>query len=545
MKKKIILGIAAAGTALAMLPLFAAFEAHVINVTAKIENALAVQTDWIDFGTVFPQEHLNQPLAIELSQSFKDEDRVDDVNYFIRQKPKCAITKDNGTTLVDEPLATTGHIEIIENQETRVNCGVPPRILTEGETWGLLPSLCEYISKDGGEEDGRSDENDGTTPSFHKPWVIVQGDDPSTPNVETSYIDYTDTPGKLIKSLGDEIDNWVIDLAVPCFGGFCAQDWENFVHGINPEAIPAEYTQLIANEHKVFGCDLWVEVSGVSVTPTPTPTPSPTPTPRPEVGANLSDYVAPTCNVTVSTTDSIQTAVTAAGVGDVVCVDSTYDGSGDSAAIRIENSGVTLAATVRGVDLFDPVVLSASNVTITGFDGVIGQAESISEQAAFYLDNDADLAEISFNTVTSGTGVGILTETGAALGGGLIANNVISGASGAGIYTNPHTGVFTIEFNDINDNAAGIGGLMGATVRNNEFEHTTSGSEAIGIDSTFDSNVAIVNFNNFLNDTEYNDYGAVAIADAENNFWSTSGVSQTTAGQIDFTPEEASAFPHN
>ncbi|KKU51516.1 MAG: hypothetical protein UX74_C0026G0016, partial [Parcubacteria group bacterium GW2011_GWA2_47_10b] len=30
MKKKIVLGLAAAGTAVAMIPLFAAFEAHVI-----------------------------------------------------------------------------------------------------------------------------------------------------------------------------------------------------------------------------------------------------------------------------------------------------------------------------------------------------------------------------------------------------------------------------------------------------------------------------------------------------------------------------------
>jgi hypothetical protein len=56
----------------------------------------------------------------------------------------------------------------------------------------------------------------------------------------------------------------MIDLAVPCFGGYCAQDWADFVHGVNPEANPADFTQPIANEHKVFGCDLWVEVTGVS-----------------------------------------------------------------------------------------------------------------------------------------------------------------------------------------------------------------------------------------------------------------------------------------
>src|SRR3989338_430145 len=87
--KKILMGLAAAGTAIAMVPLFAAFEAHVINVTAKIENALTVSTEHIDFGTVFPQEQIDKFFDVALSQSFLDEDRVDDIEYIIRQKPKC------------------------------------------------------------------------------------------------------------------------------------------------------------------------------------------------------------------------------------------------------------------------------------------------------------------------------------------------------------------------------------------------------------------------------------------------------------------------
>ena len=98
MKKKIILGIAAAGTAIAMLPLFAAFEAHVINVTAKIENALNVPIvkDGMQFGTVFPQEKLDKTFDVTLSQSFQDENRVDDVTYEIRQKPKCGVVEPGG-----------------------------------------------------------------------------------------------------------------------------------------------------------------------------------------------------------------------------------------------------------------------------------------------------------------------------------------------------------------------------------------------------------------------------------------------------------------
>ncbi len=272
MKKQIALGLGAVALAVTTLPLFAAFEAHVINVTAKIENALKVDPKFLNFGTVFPQEKLEKPIDIELSQSFKDEGRVDDVEYFIRQKPKCAITWDNGTKF-DETIGAdgkhintaTGHIKLGDNPATQgvtetswIDCGPAPRELTTGETWGVLPNLCPYLSKHSQivSRDPSIKYEDGALDSFHKPWVI-DGDT----------ITWTDVQGRLAKSNEDIKDTWMIDLAVPCFGGYCAQDWESFVHGINASANPAEYTQPIANEHKVFGCDLWVEVSGVSTQP--------------------------------------------------------------------------------------------------------------------------------------------------------------------------------------------------------------------------------------------------------------------------------------
>src|SRR3990167_10259574 len=88
--KKLLFGLAAAGTALAMVPLFAAFEAHVINVTAKIENALFVHPESIEYGTVFPQEHLLSDFFITFSRSFSEtaQNRVGKVDYVIKQKPK-------------------------------------------------------------------------------------------------------------------------------------------------------------------------------------------------------------------------------------------------------------------------------------------------------------------------------------------------------------------------------------------------------------------------------------------------------------------------
>ncbi|TSC81663.1 MAG: hypothetical protein G01um101420_909 [Parcubacteria group bacterium Gr01-1014_20] len=265
--KKLLAVFGAVAIALVGASMFAAFEAHVVNVTARIENALGVSTGAINFGTVFPQEHLNKPLDVQLSDSFMREDRVDDVEYFIRQKPKCAITSQNGT-VADLANTATGHVIptlddplTLEVDESKggtaytIDCGPTPRELTTGESWGVLPSLCEYISK---EEDGTPGEgNDETMPSFHTPWTVSGGQ-----------VNWNDTDGRLAKSEQDIVDNWNIDLAVPCFGGNCAQDWADFVADINPNAgDPNQWTQPLANEHMIFGCDLWVEVSGVSEAP--------------------------------------------------------------------------------------------------------------------------------------------------------------------------------------------------------------------------------------------------------------------------------------
>lgn len=46
-----------------------AYEAHLINVKAHVENALTVNTAEVDFGTVFPQEFLKVHRSISLSES--------------------------------------------------------------------------------------------------------------------------------------------------------------------------------------------------------------------------------------------------------------------------------------------------------------------------------------------------------------------------------------------------------------------------------------------------------------------------------------------
>jgi len=85
MKKKILLTFVAVAAVAVGVVGMSAFEAHVINVTAMIENALQVNTEPIQFGTVFPQEAIDREINIALSSSFQAEGRVDDVNYVKNQ----------------------------------------------------------------------------------------------------------------------------------------------------------------------------------------------------------------------------------------------------------------------------------------------------------------------------------------------------------------------------------------------------------------------------------------------------------------------------
>ena len=88
--------------------------------------------------------------------------------------------------------------------------------------------------------------NDTAVPAFHDPF------DPA--NFAT---------GRIEKFGFDVGDTWVIDLAVPCFEGQCAQDWDDFVLNLNPAADPDEYKLPQSLESEVFGCDLWFEVTDI------------------------------------------------------------------------------------------------------------------------------------------------------------------------------------------------------------------------------------------------------------------------------------------
>jgi len=229
MNKKIILGLVAVVVVAGGVAGMSAFEAHIINVTAKIENALAVNTEAIDFGTVFPQEYLERPFTVSLSSSFLAEDqlRLGDVEYKIVQKPKCI--NDAGEYA---PVDYATH-----------EC---PAGYTE------MPDLCRFLSKMCVECD-----NDTPVASYYN--KSTNSCSIPDPHVASGYLVkcYPNDPD--CSGPGDIEDCWKVDLKVPPVTGCEGQEW--------PLSC-ADWT--VPTNGAVYGCDLWIEVTGFSALVEPT-----------------------------------------------------------------------------------------------------------------------------------------------------------------------------------------------------------------------------------------------------------------------------------
>jgi hypothetical protein len=106
-----------------------------------------------------------------------------------------------------------------------------------------LPLLCPFLSKH--ELDAAGAPTTNGIDAFHGPltgWTL-------TNTINTQVL------GHLSKQDQDISDTWDIDLHAPCFAGQCAQD----------NVIPVAYQPDSSLDGKIFGCDLWVEVTGISL----------------------------------------------------------------------------------------------------------------------------------------------------------------------------------------------------------------------------------------------------------------------------------------
>ena len=201
---------------------FSAFEAHVINVTAHIENALSVNTTPIEFGTVFPQEYVEKQFDMRLSDSFLQSGRVDDVEYVINQKSKCKAA---------DPQNPVQYVPV-NYWDDECPAG-----------YAKMLSLCPFLSKTDADPE---DKNDTSEPSY-----FVAATDGTLPVAAHCQTVTTQAGGRLTKEGNDISDAWIVDLKVPPVAGTVGQDW--------PTGCPT-----VPENEKDYGCDLWIEVGGLS-----------------------------------------------------------------------------------------------------------------------------------------------------------------------------------------------------------------------------------------------------------------------------------------
>jgi len=83
--RKAILIVAALVLVLSGVAAVSAYEAHLINVRAHVENAMSVTAKELEFGTVFPEEWLLKEFTVQTSGSFCKEDqlRVTYIDYAV------------------------------------------------------------------------------------------------------------------------------------------------------------------------------------------------------------------------------------------------------------------------------------------------------------------------------------------------------------------------------------------------------------------------------------------------------------------------------
>lgn len=96
--KKAILILAAVVVVFSGVAAVSAYEAHIVNVHAKVENALHVTGAGsgpnydLDFGVLFPEQWLAKRIALQVSQSFCEQETVTAIKYrlFVEEKADTA-----------------------------------------------------------------------------------------------------------------------------------------------------------------------------------------------------------------------------------------------------------------------------------------------------------------------------------------------------------------------------------------------------------------------------------------------------------------------
>ncbi len=183
--------------------------------------------------------------------SLVQQGRVNTVSYQIRQKPKC--------------IRVNSELPDQYAQVYDVTHEGAPTTFACPDGYEMMPLLCPYLSKH-----ELANQCDPTLPAGEDNacnGISAFHGDPANWNLPQ--VIATQVTG-VLSAPGATTTSWNIDLKTPCFKGQCAQDWATFVHEANPSVTdPSMYMLDPSAEHEQLGCDLWVEVNGITSSSTP------------------------------------------------------------------------------------------------------------------------------------------------------------------------------------------------------------------------------------------------------------------------------------
>jgi hypothetical protein len=291
---------------------FAAYEAKVVQVKAVVENAVTLDVSSVDFGQViYPMVATTSPFTVSLSNDFASSTRLDGVTYVLKPKPK--VKYPCGVPGYGYGTSTSACPDPNENPVP----GDPWAEITVGDFTGYAWDYCESrmqldasttdatsytvdlgndywkycylpmgswldLRRDAAETSASTSTFPNITTDlpgadvdvmgFHEPYTY-QWDLSGTSSLATTSI----ASGKLSRLAADFYDRWSMSIAAPCFVGFCpaTADLTGPYLSYTPGYYGVPLTSRLdpKTEHKVFGSDLWLEVTGFTYATTSTSTP--------------------------------------------------------------------------------------------------------------------------------------------------------------------------------------------------------------------------------------------------------------------------------
>lgn len=219
----------------------AAFEGAVLQVAAQAGNVIVTPVS-VRFEAVFPQETLlSEEITLEASQSFLDDPGIAHAYYTFYQYPQSKGDPDEIIS-VGAPYFYSG-----SRQNFCRNHQPASASLADPYYQNCKPVLCNYLSKKKGPSDNPAElgGNQDVPFSQRDPNLDYELDAPHSPFAPPAQ-------GHFNKNYKDY---WQFDLAVPCFEGFCAQDYNPSLFGV---PLPEEFMG------QEFGCDVEIVITAVT-----------------------------------------------------------------------------------------------------------------------------------------------------------------------------------------------------------------------------------------------------------------------------------------